>query len=162
MKISLIAAISENNVIGYENRLPWHLPEDLINFRRLTMGKPILMGRKTFESLPRVLDGRTHLVITNNRGIEAKNVYIFPSISEAIEKFKRADEIMVIGGASLYDQMIEQSSAMYITKIHENFPGDVFFPDYDLSKWFERSKMDSQQSSAPHLKYSFRVYTRRA
>lgn len=161
MRISLIAAISSNDVIGYENRLPWYLPEDLKNFKKLTMGKPILMGRKTYQSLPGLLSGRTHIIVTRNPKFEAKGCHIFSSIPDALRSFEKYPEIMVIGGASFYAQMIEHSTTMYITKINQDFRGDRYFPVFDISEWFEKSRKDLQQLNPPFLKYSFRVYGRR-
>ncbi|MGH8557554.1 MAG: dihydrofolate reductase [Methylococcales bacterium] len=158
MKISLIAAVSANNVIGFKGRLPWHLPEDLQNFKRLTMGKPILMGRKTFDSLARALPGRTNIVITRNPNYRPEGCKIFSNINDALQTFSDCVELMVIGGASFYEQMLPLAETLYLTEIKENFNGDTFFPTIDISKWIEHSKQDFRQLKIPYLKYSLKVY----
>jgi dihydrofolate reductase len=160
MKISLIAAVSANNVIGYQNRIPWHLSEDLKNFKKLTMGKPILMGRKTFDSLPRVLPGRTNVVLSKNPDYAPEGCRVFSNVSDALSAFSECPEIMVIGGATFYEQMLPSATKLYLTVIEEHFVGDTFFPTIDFSEWMERSRQDMKQSTEPYLTYSFRVYER--
>lgn len=161
MKISLIAAVSANNVIGYQNRVPWRLPEDLMNFKRLTIGKPILMGRKTFDSLPRLLPGRTNVVLSRNPNYSPKGCCVFSNIPDALSAFSCYPEIMVIGGATFYEQFMTSAATLYITKIEEDFVGDTFFPSIDSSEWIECSRQDFMQNTEPYLRYSFRVYERK-
>lgn len=161
MKLSLIAAVSSNNVIGLNNQLPWDLPEDLNNFKKLTVGKPILMGRKTFDSLGRVLPGRVNIVITRNINYKPKGCRVFLDIDEALQEFSHSNEIMVIGGASFYEQLIPQAQMLYMTVIDKYFEGDTFFPLYDVSEWNECSRQDFKQKTEPYLDYSFRIYERR-
>ncbi len=158
MKISLVAAVSANNVIGSKGQLPWYLPEDLRNFKRLTMDKPILMGRKTFDSLARALPGRTNIVITRNPNYHPEGCKVFLNIHEALETVSDCTELMVIGGASFYEQMLPLADTLYLTIIKENFNGDAFFPTFDLSEWTEHFKQDFKQCKIPYLKYSFKVY----
>lgn len=160
--ISLIAAVSSNNVIGRQNRLPWYLPEDLKNFKQLTIGKPIMMGRKTFESLGRVLPGRTNIVITRNPIYQPQGCRVFSNIDHALQTFANCPEIMVIGGASFYEQMMPLSNTLYLTRIDHEFDGDAHFPPFDPSVWTEQSRRDYQQQQEPFLHYSFRVYRRNA
>lgn len=158
MKIALIAAVSSNNVIGYKNRLPWVLPEDLRSFRRLTMGKPILMGRKTFDSLGKVLPGRTNIVITRNPNYRPAGCQVFSNIPDALGTFSNCAELIVIGGASFYEQMLPRAYTLYITEIDEKFKGDTFFPTFDHSEWSEQSQQECKQTQPPFYKYTFKVY----
>ncbi len=158
MKISLIAAISTNLVIGSRNRLPWYIPEDLKNFKHLTMGKPILMGRKTFESIGRALPGRVNIVLTRNQNYRPAGCRIFSNIADALQAFAECSEMMVIGGASFYEQMLPVADTMYLTVIDHIFDGDAYFPSFDTSVWNEHSRREYEQQNEPFLKYSFRVY----
>ncbi len=147
MILSLIAAVSQNNVIGSENKLPWHIPEDLKKFKEITADYPMIMGRKTFESLPRVLSGRDHYVITRNSNFKSENpdanksdkVYVFNSVNDAIEKIKTSDyeKVFIIGGGEIYKQTIDFCDFLYITEIKMDIKGDTFFPQIDPEKWKE-------------------------
>ncbi len=123
--LSLIAAMDENRLIGNANDLPWHLPADLAFFKRTTMGKPIIMGRKTFESIGKPLPGRLNIVITGNTEFKAEGCEVVADVETALAICSDAEELMLIGGASLYGQMIERASSMYITHIHHAFSGDT-------------------------------------
>ena len=160
MIISIIAAMSENRVIGQHNRLPWHLPADLKLFKRLTMGKPVLMGRKTFESIGRPLAGRTNVIISRNPRFKADNCIVAHSLEEAIGAVKTSDELMVIGGASFYEQALPLADRMYLTMIHSTFPGDAFFPKYKKEEWREIERSDHGASDANPYSYSFIVMQR--
>jgi dihydrofolate reductase len=147
MILSLIVAVSQNNVIGSENKLPWHIPEDLKKFKEITADFPMIMGRKTFESLPRVLSGRDHYVITRNSNFKSENpaanksdkVYVFNSVNDAIEKIKTSDyeKVFIIGGGEIYKQTIDFCDFLYITEIKMDIKGDTFFPQIDPEKWKE-------------------------
>lgn len=137
--ISIIAAIAENNCIGKDGTLPWNLPEDMQHFRDLTIGKPVIMGRKTWESLPdrfRPLPQRTNIVITrqNTYAVPA-NVFVYDTLESAIAAQDEAPEIMIIGGAQIYELGMPIANRLYITKVHQTVLGDAFFPDIDLSIW---------------------------
>ena len=142
--LSLIVAVANNNVIGKENALIWHLPEDLKRFKEITMGKTIIMGRKTFESLGRILPKRKHIVLCKSGclNIEDDRVKIIKDISELDKYINDSEEHFVIGGATIYKLLLDKVNKMYITKINENFDGDAFFPDFDESEWkiVERQK----------------------
>lgn len=138
--ISLIVAHDKNRVIGYENAMPWHLPGDLQYFKEMTMGKPIVMGRKTFESIGRPLPGRRNIVITRNAQYAADGIEVVNSLKEAIELAKDAEEIMVIGGEQIFRQVLPQASRLYITLIDEEYKGDTFFPPYDEWKMVQHSE----------------------
>ena len=158
--LSLIAAISENGVIGRDNKLPWHMPADLAHFKRLTMGKPVLMGRRTWESLPGILPHRTHVIFTRDRDYVAEGGFVVHSIQQAIDFAGDAEELMVVGGANLYAQTLPLASRMYLTIVHDHFDGDTAFPDYEKADWREvsREQHDSDERN-PHA-YSFLIFER--
>ena len=135
--LSIIVAVAKNNVIGKDNKLIWHLPEDLKRFKRLTTGHTIIMGRKTFESLGRVLPNRKHIVLCNDAemNVDDENVEVIDSIDK-IEKYENSEEEnFVIGGASIYKLLLPKASKLYITKINQEFDGDVYFPEIDENEW---------------------------
>ncbi|MDZ4994238.1 dihydrofolate reductase [Clostridium perfringens] len=137
---SIIVAKSINNIIGVNNSMPWNIPSDLKRFKELTMGKKILMGRKTFESLPCVLPGRTHLVLTTNKNFsyDHKDVIIYNDLKELIEEYKDIkEEIFVIGGGKIYSELLKYASKLYITEVLKEFEGDTYFPQVDYSKWIK-------------------------
>lgn len=136
--VSAIVAAAENNVIGKDNDLLWRIPEDFKHFKSTTMGKPMVMGRKTFESLPGLLPGRPHIVVSRS-GFEAQGVISAASLEEGLEKAKEIaeDEIFIIGGAQIYKQALEQGlvDRLYLTRVHRSYEGDAFFPEIDQSQW---------------------------
>jgi dihydrofolate reductase len=135
--LSLLVAAAENDVIGKENRLPWHLPEDLKYFKNQTWGMPILMGRKTFESIGKPLPGRKSIVITRNANWHHEGVVSVSSVEEAIEKAAElhSKEIFVIGGAEIFVSTFGLADRIYLTRIHQKIDGDVFFPEIKTSDW---------------------------
>lgn len=152
--------MSENGVIGRDNKLPWHMPADLAHFKRLTMGKPVLMGRRTWESLPGILPHRTHVIFTRDRDYVAEGGFVVHSIQQAIDFAGDAEELMVVGGANLYAQTLPLASRMYLTIVHDHFDGDTTFPDYEKADWREvsREQHDSDERN-PHA-YSFLIFER--
>jgi len=164
--ISLIAAVASNRAIGMNNELLWHLPEDMRHFRETTRGKPVIMGRKTWESLPdafRPLPGRLNLVVSRNPAYQAPGATLAGSLEEALRQAEltdKVDEAFVIGGAELYRQALPLSSHLYLTEIEENIDGDVFFPKVLPQDWEEISRQPRQGTSGPA--FSFVVYRRRA
>ncbi len=142
-EIAIVAAVAENDVIGSHGKMPWRLRGDLKNFRRITMGKPIIMGRKTFESLGKPLDGRTNIVVSRNIGLEHDNVQVAYSLVEATRlaridaREKGVKEICVIGGGTIYREMLPRASRLYITRVHANPEGDTTFPEIDMDRWKE-------------------------
>ena len=130
--ISIIAAIGENRELGKDNRLLWHIPEDMKRFRYLTKGHPVMMGRKTFESIGRPLPGRTNIVITRNADYRAEGCIVVDSIEKAIKEAKKRDqeEIFVIGGGEIYKQALPLADKLYLTVVHASAPADTYFPDY--------------------------------
>jgi dihydrofolate reductase len=162
MKLSLIAAMADNRVIGHENRLPWHLPADLQHFKAITLGKPVLMGRKTWESIGRPLPGRTNIVITRDAGYVAEGCVVAHSLEEAVRAAGEAAEIMVIGGAQLYRQALPLADTIYLTLVHAEFQGDTRFPDWQPKEWRETARIDyAADDRNPHA-YSFITLERQA
>jgi dihydrofolate reductase len=155
MKISIVVAMDTNGVIGRDNGLPWHLPADLQHFKRTTMGKPILMGRKTYESIGRPLPGRTNIVITRDTAYRAAGCVVVNSIDAALQAAGGQDEIMVIGGAEFYRQALPQTDTIYLTRIHATFSGDTFFPELKAADWREVERSDHAADSRNPHDYSF-------
>lgn len=151
--ISLIAAMAANRAIGINNRLPWHLPGDLRFFRETTMGKIVLMGRKTHASIGRPLPGRTNLVLTTNPAYPAPGCRVVSHLEEAFSIAGSA-EIMVIGGASLYQECLPLAARLYLTLIHKEFAGDTFFPALDAEVWQEEARRDRFPDPESGLAYS--------
>ncbi len=146
MKISLIVAVSRNGVIGLDNQLPWHLPEDLKYFKSVTMGKPIIMGRKTFDSIGRPLPGRTNIVITRDSSWQAEGVEVAQTLVQAMTLAKLAcaradvDEAMVIGGEQIYRMTLPAADRLYLTEVQAEVQGDAFFPEFDTQEWHQVSE----------------------
>lgn len=159
--ITIIVAKSENNVIGNDNRLIWHLPNDLMRFKQLTTGHPIIMGRKTYESIGKPLPNRTNIVITRNTDWNPEGIMVVNSLEEAIERGKEINpEIFIIGGGKIYEQALEKSDALEVTEVHHEFEGDTFFPEIDPKKWKEvfRERFPSDEKHA--FDYAFVRYER--
>jgi len=135
MSLSIVVAMDENHLIGKDNKLPWHLPADLAYFKKITTGKSIVMGRKTYDSIGRPLPNRRNIVISRNSKTLITGCEVITSIDEVLSITKDEDEVMIIGGASLCEQLLPQVSRLYITKIEGKFDGDVYFPEYDESDW---------------------------
>jgi len=134
MIISLIAAMDKHRLIGANNGMPWHLPADFKHFKEVTMGKPVIMGRKTFESIGRPLPGRKNIVISRS-GFKADGILSADSIDMALQLSGDVDEVMIIGGANIYQQMIEKADRMHLTYVDAECEGDAWFPDFDLTNW---------------------------
>ncbi len=156
MKLALIAAISENNCIGKQGKLPWNIPEDMKHFKDLTLGHTVLMGRKTWESLPpkfRPLPQRKNIVITRDQAYQVpEGVVVCQSITQVLEQFSN-DIVLVIGGAEIYKQTIDIADTLYITHVHKHVDGDAFFPPIDHKQW----KVDSEEK---HEEFSFVTYSK--
>jgi len=133
--VSLIVAMAQNGVIGRGNALPWRLPQDLKRFRAFTLGKAVLMGRKTYESIGRPLKGRANLVLTRRRGWYAHGVIVVHSLEEALAQPGPGEELVAIGGAEVYRLVLPLARRIYLTHVHADLPGDTFFPDFDATQW---------------------------
>ena len=160
MRIAAIVAMSENSVIGKQNTLPWHLPADLHHFKTTTMAKPILMGRKTYESIGRALPGRCNIVITRDPSFQAPGCVVVNSIEGALEAASYSEEIFIIGGALLYEHMMPRIQRIYMTIIHHEFEGDTFFPVIDKAEWQERERETHQADEQNRYSYSFIILDR--
>lgn len=167
MLLSIIVAQSENRIIGRENKLPWYLPEDLKYFKRITQGKPIVMGRKTYESIGRPLPGRTNIVISRNVDYQSPGVHVVSSLDQALELAEQqalidgSEEMLVIGGAEIYKQAIQQADRLYVTQVHATIDGDAVFPEIDNSVWKEVLREDFFAEGPNPYDYSFVVFQRK-
>ena len=160
--LSIIVAKAKNNVIGKDNKIIWHLPEDLKRFKELTTGHTIIMGRKTFESLGRVLPNRKHIIFSQNPDFKVKdeNVEIVHSMLQIQEYIESEDECFVIGGAMIYNLLMPYVTKMYVTQINKEFDGDTFFPRVDEEKWKEIEKISSKDEES-NLEYEFLKYIKK-
>lgn len=164
--ISLIVAMARNRVIGINNKLPWYLPNDLKYFKQVTMGKPILMGRKTFESIGKPLPGRLNIVMTRDPSWQADGVKVTHSIDEAIAlaqaqcEIQGGDELMVIGGDEIYRQSLPRADRLYLTQVHAEVEGDAFFPEINWDEWEEIAREDFSAEGPNPYDYSFVVLAR--
>lgn len=159
MRISLIAAMASNRVIGRDNRLPWHLPTDLKRFKRLTMGHALIMGRKTFESVGRPLPGRSNVVVTRQEGYAPEGVRVVHSIEEALQA-SQGDEVFIAGGGDIFQQVLPVADRLYLTIIEEAFPGDAYFPEYDESQWRLVDREDHGPTEDAPFSWSFQTLDR--
>ena len=162
MIVSLLVAADENNVIGTDNQLPWHLPNDLKYFKNLTWAMPILMGRKTFESIGKPLPGRKSIVITRNKDWQHEGVNVVHSIEEAIALASKdaVKEIFVIGGAEIFKTSLGQANRIYLTRIHHQFEGDVYFSKLDKNEWNLVNQKDCAADEKNAYAHSFQVWER--
>jgi dihydrofolate reductase len=133
--ISIIAAMDRNRLIGNNNQLPWHLPADLAHFKKVTLNKPILMGRKTYESIGRPLPGRENIVLTRTEGLEIEGVTVVNSLETVIDALSESAELMVIGGSTIYELILPQAQRMYLSYVDGDFEGDAWFPEFDEAQW---------------------------
>tara|TARA_Y100000310_G_scaffold253079_1_gene259866 strand:+ start:651 stop:1166 length:516 start_codon:yes stop_codon:yes gene_type:complete len=165
MNISLIVAASENNVIGRDGELPWHLPDDLAYFKRRTDGHPLIMGRKTFESLPGLLPNRRHIVVTRDRSFDAEGAEEASSLDEAImfaHKDNDAEQIFVIGGGDIFRQTMEVANTIYLTRVNGWVDGDITFPEIDETVWEETERVEHEADETHKFPFTFLTYKRKA
>ena len=168
MTLCLIVAVAENGVIGRDNDLPWRLSGDLKRFKAVTMGKPLIMGRRTFDSIGRPLPGRANIVLTRDADFSPEGVLVVHDPDAALEVAEQeagragADEIMVIGGAGIYDLFLDRASRIYLTEVHDSPPGDTRFPPLDPAIWRERSRERHTAEGGETSDYSFVVLERLA
>ena len=158
--ISLIVAMAKNRVIGCDNKIPWHLPNELQLFKKLTMGHHIVMGRKTFESIGRLLPGRTSIIVTRQRDYAIEGARVVHSIDEAMDIARGDDEIFVIGGAELFRDTLPRADRLYLTTVDAKPAGDVFMPDLDLREWRETSSETFAADEKHAHSYRFALYER--
>ncbi|MBV9345238.1 MAG: dihydrofolate reductase [Gammaproteobacteria bacterium] len=136
-RLALVVAAARNGVIGRDNALPWRLPEDLRRFKALTLGKPVLMGRRTFSSIGRALPGRRNLVLTRDPAWSAPDVHVVHSLAAALEQARPAPELLVIGGEEIFRAVLPQAERIYLTRVHADLEGDTFFPALEPAEWRE-------------------------
>jgi len=160
MIISLIAALDKNNLIGAADRLPWHLPAEFKHFKKVTLGKPIIMGRKTFESIGKPLPGRQNIVISR-QGFAAEGITSVSSIETALQVIKDAPEVMIIGGANLYQQMINKADRMILTHVDAECEGDVWFPEINADTWEIISEEHYDADEKNNYNFNIITYQRR-
>lgn len=159
--INIVVAKASNNVIGAKNNLIWYLPNDLKHFKSLTSGHPIIMGRKTFESLGRPLPNRTNIVVTRDQDWNAEGIVKVNSLVKAIEEAQKINnEIDIIGGGNIYKQAMEFTDILYVTEVHHEFDGDTYFPEIDSYEWEEVEREDFKKDDKHAYAYSFVTYKR--
>jgi len=159
--ISVIAAIANNNVLGKNNKLIWHLPADLKRFKKITSDHCVIMGRKTFESLGRPLPNRTNIVITRNKYFKAEGCIVVNSLTDALNYAKADANLFIIGGANIYKQALAYADILDLTIVHHTFEGDVFFPKIDKTIWKETSRQDFKADANNKYDYSFVKFEKR-
>ena len=162
MRVSLIVAVAENGVIGRDGDLPWRLSSDLRYFKSVTMGKPIIMGRKTFQSIGRPLPGRPNFVVSRNPEFNADGITVFSSLGAAIGQARESGckEVMIIGGAGIYEEGLSVADRIYLTQVHADVPGDVTFPVLDPTKWTGTSRERKTAGENDDHEHSFVVLDR--
>jgi len=166
MKISLIVAMARNRVIGRDNKMPWHLPEDLRYFKRVTLNKPVIMGRNTFESIGKPLVQRSNFIVSRNPQYQVDGAIVVHSLGQALQMCsdlfdtiqpEAESEVMIIGGAQIYEQSLALAQRMYLTEVHADLEGDASFPDFDKKQWREVSREDHKACDKNPYDYSFLI-----
>lgn len=162
MTISLVVAAATNNAIGKDGKMPWHLPGDMKHFKNVTWGMPVVMGRKTFESLGKVLSGRKNIVITRQPGWHADGVVPVKNIEDALFVAKETDakEVMVIGGGEIYRTLFDKASRIYLTRVEAEPEGDTFFPSLHSEEWYLVSQQNHEADDKNAYNYSFQIWER--
>ena len=161
MRLNIIVAVSSNNVIGKDNQLIWHLPDDLKFFKRTTMGCPIIMGRKTFESVGRPLPGRENIIVTRNKDFLFDGCTIVNSLNEAIETTNGNEQVFIAGGGEIYTEALPLVGIIYLTRVHHEFEGDTYFPDLNENEWVEVFREDHQKDEKHAFDFSILTFERK-
>ncbi|MCF0147796.1 MAG: dihydrofolate reductase [Clostridium sp.] len=162
--LSIIVAVASNDVIGGDNQLLWHISKDLKRFKEITSGHTIIMGRKTFESLPKVLPNRHHIVITRDKDykVDSTEVEVVNDINSIIDRFENStEEAFIIGGGEIYKSLLPKSDKLYLTKVYKDFSGDTTFPQINLDDWFIDYESEIFTNEEDNLRYSFIDLTRK-
>lgn len=162
MLLSIIVAMDKNRVIGKDNDLPWRLSADLQHFKKITMGKPIVMGRKTYDSIGRPLPGRENIILTRDSSFKAEGCTIMHSLDEIFEYCEDQEEIMIMGGATLYEVTLKLANKLYITEVHAEVEGDTWFPEIDFNNWTETSREDYKADEKNDFNFSFVQFERKS
>ncbi len=155
MIISIIAAVADNMIIGNNNSLPWNMPADLEYFKKNTLGKSVIMGAKTFESIGKVLPNRKNIILSYDKNYKVEGCVIATSIEEALKDVGESEEVMIAGGASIYKQFLPLANKLYLTFIHHDFEGDAYFPEFDVNQWKEEKRIDNEADEKNPYPYSF-------
>jgi len=161
MRVSLVVAMEENNVIGRDNAMPWHLPDDLKHFKAVTMGKPMVMGRKTFDSIGRPLPGRTSIVLTRDPHWKADGAVVARSVDEVMRKLGEVPELCVVGGAEIFRLFMPLAERIHLTRIHASIPGDTIFPSLDPAQWREVDRLEHAADARHAFPMTFITLERR-
>lgn len=157
--ISIIVAMDKNNLIGCKNKIPWHIPSELKRFRSLTMGKPIVMGRKTHESIGRILDGRDNIILSLDDKYSKQGIIIYNNLNKVIEDFSNHEEIIIIGGSEIYKLALPLVKKLYITYVDGSYSGDTWFPKFNLNQWSLESSEDLECPKS-NITYASKIYFR--
>ncbi|MDX5444151.1 MAG: dihydrofolate reductase [Hymenobacteraceae bacterium] len=161
--IAIVVATAENNAIGKNNELLWHLPADLKHFKQLTTGHPIIMGRKTFESIGKPLPNRTSIIVTRQADYKQENCVVVQDVKSALEKAQKLDEqVFIIGGGEIYKEMLPFTDTIYLTKVHDTFDADTFFPELNPDNWQETEREDFKPDEKNKYAYSFITLKRKS
>lgn len=160
MQLSIIVAMDRNRVIGKNDTLPWRISEDLKHFKKITMGKPIVMGRKTHESIGRPLPGRENIIITRDKNYQAEGCTVLHSLEDIFTHCQDVDEVMITGGSEIYKYALEKASRLYLTEVHAELEGDTFFPEFDRNEWQEIARESFKSDEKNEFDYSFVVLER--
>ena len=160
-RVSIIVAMDRNGLIGKGNRLPWHLPADLKHFKQVTMGKPIVMGRKTHQSIGRPLPGRTNIVVTRDPDYGAEGCTVVNSLNEALSAAGEVEEVMIIGGATLYEQALPHTGRIYLTRVQAELDGDTWFPELREADWTVVAASDHDKDNKNPFAYTFEILERK-
>tara|TARA_Y100000996_G_scaffold412085_1_gene397422 strand:- start:1199 stop:1693 length:495 start_codon:yes stop_codon:yes gene_type:complete len=155
--ISIIVAMDKNNLIGCKNKIPWHIPSELKRFRSLTMGKPIVMGRKTHESIGRILDGRDNIILSLDDKYSKQGIIIYNNLNKVIEDFSNHEEIIIIGGSEIYKLALPLVKKLYITYVDGSYSGDTWFPKFNLNQWSLESNEDLECPKS-NITYASKIY----
>jgi dihydrofolate reductase len=160
-RVTLVVAVAANGVMGADNQLPWHLPADLKRFKELTWGRPIIMGRKTYESIGRPLPGRRNIVISRRPGLTLDGCIVVDSVEKAFESAADADEVAVIGGAEIFERTLPMADVIHLTRIHADVKGDIYFPKLDPTQWQETIVAEHPADDRHAYRFSFVELTRK-
>jgi dihydrofolate reductase len=155
MIVSFVVAIAENNAIGKDNKLLWYLPTDLKHFKQITNGQTIIMGRKTYDSMGKPLPNRRNIVITRNADLKLEGAEVTNSLAEALLLCKTEEEVFIIGGAEIYKQALDQTDRIYLTRVHQQFDADAYFPELDMDKWVETAREEHQPDEKNNIAFTF-------
>ncbi|MFD1095018.1 dihydrofolate reductase [Salegentibacter chungangensis] len=159
--ITMIAAAAENNALGKDNDLVWHLPDDFKRFKKLTTGHHIIMGRKTFESFPKLLPNRTHVVITRKKDYRPEGTIVVNSLEDALEISKNDDQPFIIGGGEIYKMGMERSDKIELTRVHGTFDADTYFPEIDTNKWKVTAEEHHKKDENHDYAFTYLTYERK-